>query len=123
MHTDATTTIDRPSRVQATPQRIARQKMVRQARHNSGLLGIPFDITFEDVTIPERCPVLGIKLQQTAGRRGDCSPTLARLVPSLGYVKGNVIVTSWRANRLKSDASADDMVRMAEFFGGIPKAH
>jgi hypothetical protein len=104
-------------------QRVARQKMVRQARHNSGLLGIPFNITFEDVTIPERCPVLGIKLQQTTGRRGDCSPTLARLVPRLGYVKGNVIVTSWRANRLKSDASADDMVRMAEFFGGIPKAH
>jgi hypothetical protein len=42
-------------------------------------------------------------------------------VPHLGYVRGNVIVVSTRANRLKGDATLDELLRLAEFYQRIMK--
>ena len=36
------------------------------------------------------------------------SPSLDRIVPELGYVKGNIRVISNRANHLKSDATLEE---------------
>jgi hypothetical protein len=33
-------------------------------------------------------------------------------VPSLGYVRGNVEVISWRANSLKRDGTLDEMEKL-----------
>ena len=66
---------------------------------------MPFDIDASDIIIPSHCPVLGIPIQKNPERLGESSPTLDKIVPSKGYVKGNVAVISARANRLKSDAS------------------
>ncbi len=93
-----------------------RKRMLARAKHLASKYGVPFDMTIDDITIPKRCPVLGIELQGTAVRRGGRSPSLARLVSSLGYVSGNVLVMSLRANELKADASLDEMVRVAGFF-------
>lgn len=49
------------------------------------------------------------------GPRPD-SPTLDRLDNTKGYVRGNVIVVSYRANRLKSDATIYELRRLAEFY-------
>lgn len=37
------------------------------------------------------------------------SPSLDRVIPELGYVPGNVIVISWRANNLKRDATIEEL--------------
>lgn len=73
--------------------------------------GIPFDIDKSDISIPEVCPVLGILLSRNIGRRGysPSSPSLDRIDPGMGYVKGNVRVISARANLLKSDATIDEL--------------
>lgn len=42
-------------------------------------------------------------------------PTLDRVIPSLGYVRGNVQVISMRANRLKQDASLDEVLAIADY--------
>ena len=65
---------------------------------------IPFDITPEDIFIPQYCPVLGIKLQIGNGD-SDNSPSLDRIVPVSGYVRNNIQVISTRANRIKNDAT------------------
>ena len=65
--------------------------------------GIAHDITGKDIQIPEFCPVLGIRLVPLQGRRVDNAPSVDRIDPAKGYVKGNVAVISWKANRLKSD--------------------
>lgn len=74
--------------------------------------GIPFDITVEDIIIPEYCPILGIKLEQGHGngyhREGNI-PSLDKIIPAKGYVKGNVWVISWRANKLKNDATVEEL--------------
>jgi hypothetical protein len=40
-----------------------------------------------------------------------------KIVPSKGYVKGNVIVVSKRANQIKSDATVAEIMKVAEFYG------
>src|SRR5260370_41742151 len=72
--------------------------MLLSARHRAKVGGIPFNITREDITIPEFCPVLGIKLESGTRQEHESSPSLDRVRPELGYIKGNVMVISHKAN-------------------------
>lgn len=51
--------------------------------------GLPFNLTLEDLRIPEICPVLGIEMFYS-GQKTDNTPEIDRIVPSKGYVSGNV---------------------------------
>lgn len=88
------------------------------ARSRARTQGIPFDITEDDIHVPTFCPVLGLKLEraETGQGRNDHAPSLDRIIPELGYVKGNVIVISNKANRIKSNGSAEDLRRVATFY-------
>lgn len=85
--------------------------IIRSAKRRAALKHIPFDVDYTDIQIPEYCPLLGIKLNKHVGDGGryDDSPSLDRIVPELGYVRGNVWVISDRANRIKSDATLDEL--------------
>lgn len=71
--------------------------------------GLEFSITKNDILIPDFCPVLGIKLEAYIGNHRDSKMTLDRIDNSKGYTPDNIKVISWRANRLKSDASIDEL--------------
>jgi hypothetical protein len=77
---------------------------------------LPFTITISDIFIPAVCPVLGIPLQANAKHMKDSSPTLDRIYPEKGYIPGNAVVVSLRANRIKSDCTPDDLIRMGQRF-------
>lgn len=77
--------------------------------------GIPFDIVVTDIHIPERCPVLGIEFD-SGGR--ETSPSLDKIVPENGYVLGNIRIISNRANRLKSDATPEELRRILAYCEG-----
>ena len=83
--------------------------MVQCAKQRAKKAGVPFSITDEDFEIPEFCPVLGVKLESGTKKYHDNSPSLDRVVPELGYVPGNIVVMSFRANRIKGDASVEEM--------------
>lgn len=73
--------------------------------------GTEFSLELNDIPfIPEYCPVLGIKIiaNNLAGPI-DSSPSLDRINPKLGYIKGNVRIISNRANRIKSDATLEEL--------------
>jgi len=89
--------------------------ILREARKRAKEKGVPFDITEDDVFIPEFCPVFGCRLEVGVGERNDRSFSLDRIVPELGYIKGNVRVISWRANRLKADATADELEKVLAY--------
>lgn len=74
--------------------------------------GIPFDITEEDIQIPAFCPLLGIPLFPGNGLMCDNSPTVDRIDSSKGYVKGNVWVVSYKANRIKNDSKFEEFEQM-----------
>lgn len=71
--------------------------------------GLPFDLTLEDLFFPDLCPVLGIPMVERSGKFNDNSPSIDRLIPEKGYVKGNVRIISYRANRIKCHATIDDL--------------
>lgn len=72
--------------------------------------GLEFTISIYDIEVPLACPVLGLKLEKsTTGKRVDSSPSLDRIDNSKGYTKDNTRVISWRANKLKSDASIEEL--------------
>ena len=86
------------------------------ARRRAKALGLPYRLAREDVAVPTHCPVLGIELAPgTGGRAINSSPTLDRIRPELGYVRGNVAIISMRANRIKNDATPAELRRVADW--------
>lgn len=77
--------------------------------------GIEFAITAADIVIPEMCPVFGTRLTPGTPTDKDNSPSLDRLDPGRGYVPGNVVVMSYRANRIKNDGTAAEHRAIAAF--------
>lgn len=77
--------------------------------------GIPFNLTLEDIIIPEFCPVLGIKLKKGQGKRQDNSVSIDRIIPELGYVKGNIRIISWRANKLKNNGKIEEFEAIIKY--------
>lgn len=103
------------SRYDNNRQRDVRYNMWSSARDRSRRFGVPFEIEPADVIVPERCPVLGIILYRGTGKQTDFSPSLDRITPSLGYVKDNIMVISYRANRLKSNASISELSKVISY--------
>lgn len=81
------------------------KQMLASAKWRAKLCGVAFTITESDFEIPDTCPMLGIPLAISFGKAADNSPSLDRTIPSLGYVPGNVVVISHRANMFKRDAT------------------
>lgn len=98
--------------------------MLRTAKARAKDRGLVFDLVDEDITIPEYCPVLGIKLEQiiSTGGRGTTkkwsSASLDRKDNTKGYVKDNVQVISWRANMLKNNATVDELEKIVNYLKG-----
>jgi hypothetical protein len=84
------------------------QRKIINIRSRCKQAGIPCDISADDFTMPEVCPVLGIKLTW-GSELVDGTPSFDRFNPAGGYVKGNVAIISLKANRLKNDGSIDDL--------------
>lgn len=78
--------------------------------------GLAFNITANDIPLPNVCPIFGTKLVIGIGKQGNDSPSVDRIDPTKGYVKGNVVVISQRANSLKRDASLADLETMVAFY-------
>lgn len=86
--------------------------------------GIPFTISLEDIERPEFCPVLGMKLNYGCSKergktglsgRDEDKATIDKLKPELGYVPGNVFIISWRANKLKSNMTIDELEKILHY--------
>lgn len=93
------------------------RRIFSRIKSKAKINNIPFDLERSDIIVPKFCPVLGIELIRRAGYgRGyhDDSPSLDRIKPSLGYVKGNVRVISARANLLKNNATVDELSKVLE---------
>lgn len=93
--------------------------LLSSARRRAKKKGIDFNIEISDISIPAVCPVLGVALDRTADKWGDNSPSLDRRDPSKGYVKGNVRVISLRANRLKNDATPQELWNLYLYSEGL----
>ena len=80
---------------------------------------IPFDLDAEYLASiwTDTCPVYDVKFVKH-DKLHPHSPALDRLDPSKGYVKGNVVYISARANRIKYDATVAELRQLADWFEG-----
>ena len=81
-------------------------------------LGLEFDLTEEYILsiLPEFCPVLNIKLTVEKGK--GLLPNAAsidRIDPNGGYTKNNIQIISHKANRIKQNATPEELVKVAEW--------
>lgn len=81
--------------------------------------GLEFALQPEDLEpLPTHCPVFGIKLTRGNGHQDPAAFSLDRTDNKKGYVRGNVVVMSYLANRLKNDGTAEQHARIAEWMRG-----
>lgn len=93
-----------------------RPYMFARMKFRAAKLNVPFDIESADIPLVTHCPVFGFELKAGDGFATLNSPSLDRIIPELGYVKGNIIVISHKANMIKSSATPDEVMQVAEFF-------
>jgi hypothetical protein len=91
--------------------------MLYRAKRRAEERGLEFSIDVEDIIIPNTCPVLGTEIKRVWGKK-ESSPSLDRMDPTKGYTKENSVVISNRANRLKSDATLEDITKIMEYMKG-----
>ena len=91
-------------------------RLIHSAKSRAKLLGLEYNITIDDVSVPEFCPIFGIPITREYTNRSDNTLSLDRMDNSKGYIKGNVVVVSWRANRLKNSATIKELQSLAQFY-------
>lgn len=92
-----------------------RKILLRNAYQRSKEKKLAFDITLDDIVVPEFCPIFGIKLYIGNNEIAFNSPSLDRLIPELGYVKGNVYVISNKANTIKNIGNSFEHRQIADW--------
>lgn len=83
--------------------------MLNKAKQRAKKYNLEFNLTIEDIIIPEYCPLIEIPLYP--GIKGDYhnSPSIDRIDNSKGYVKNNIRVISTLANSMKNAASIEQL--------------
>ena len=98
--------------------------LVSKAKRRAKDENLPFDIDLKYVlTLPStHCPMLDLELAWCSGStyREDNAPSLDKIDPKKGYVKGNVTWVSWRANRIKNDGTAQEHFKIANWLKNRP---
>ena len=85
-------------------------QFVYSSRSRAKKLGYEHDITTDDLYLPTNCPILGVKLDLTKGSGyKQYAPSIDRIDSSKGYVKGNVWIMSALANRMKQEATPEQL--------------
>jgi hypothetical protein len=85
--------------------------MLYATKRSAKVHKVPHDLCLDDIEMPLTCPILGIKIdyskQGTYKDRFD-TPTVDRLIPEKGYVKGNIRTVSHKGNRFKNNMSLEE---------------
>lgn len=93
--------------------------MLNMLRGRAKKRGFEFNLTESDIIIPSFCPVLGIPIKFNVGLNSDDSISVDRIDNSKGYISGNIVIISRRANTLKSSASLNELERIYLFYKNL----
>ena len=91
-------------------------KLKTKSRENK----IPYDLDgkYLQSIYPEdgKCPALNIEMKAGSDSDWRLSPSVDRIDPSGGYIRGNVIWISWLANCIKTSATPKQIITVGEFY-------
>lgn len=87
-------------------------RLYYSAKSRSKRCGLPFNLEVQDVqemlNASTICPLLNVPFDE-----GRYKQSLDKIIPELGYTKGNVWVVSYRANSIKNDATLEELKLLA----------
>lgn len=90
-------------------------------RRNAKKRGSDFSLCKADFEpLPSHCPVLGIELDYSGLGKAN-SASIDRTDSRLGYIPGNVVIMSRRANTLKNDATLEELRKVLAYIENISK--
>ena len=114
----------------ANPVKVMTVGLVSGARCRARDKNLPFDIDLdyvrsivgENAEYASHCPALGMALDWSCLRGNGNrplpnSPSIDRIDPERGYVKGNVWIISYRANTIKNDATHEELKLVTKAVG------
>ena len=105
-------------RERARLRRIANPEatMLYDLKYRARMHGIECTISVEDIVIPGICPVFGTAFVIGGPvETRHLAPSIDRIDSTLGYIKGNVQVISFKANAMKQNASIADMILLGKW--------
>ena len=95
------------------------KQLCSQLKASAKSRNIQFDLTptdIDEIGIPISCPVLNIPIYFHKGSPKHDSISFDRIDSSLGYTKDNIVIISYRANQLKSNATLEEMEKLVTFY-------
>jgi hypothetical protein len=99
-------------------------KMYMAAKFRAKQKNIPFTLKLSEMPdIPKKCPVFGFDLEKGGNGHGlrDKSPSLDKIIPEKGYILGNVQIISGKANKMKSNATTEEIGKLYKYMLEISK--
>jgi len=93
-------------------------KNLSQTKYYAAKHNIPFNLDMDYVLsiVTECCPVFGTRFEwEREGAINDRTPSMDKIVPELGYVKGNIVFISKLANSIKQDATEKELYAVADW--------
>lgn len=88
-----------------------RHQMCQSAKARAKRLGLEFNLKPTDIEIPQYCKYLKVPLDPNS--RLEYCPSLDRIDSTKGYTKDNIQVISHKANRMKTNATAQELIIFA----------
>jgi len=90
----------------------AKGYLIKHAKARAAKKGLDFDLSIDDIELPEVCPILKIPFDKNTVRYAY---SLDRMDPSKGYTKDNVWVISQIANAMKWDSTSEERLAFAKW--------
>jgi len=90
-------------------------QLLRSARQRAKEKGMECTITQNDINIPELCPVFKVPFLKGT----EYAPSLDRIDNIKGYIPGNVIVVSRKANVMKNNGTLQDLKMLVEYYSKL----
>ena len=106
----------------ANPKKSWATNAKHSARSRAKVRGIECSITQEYIysIAPDRCPVFNTPFIFTGNKvQNSESPSIDRIDVTKGYIEGNIVIISMKANSIKNAYKADDIAKVSKWLKGI----
>lgn len=95
-------------------QKNIKTRMLMNSKARARANGWKHTLTLEDIKIPKVCPLLKVPFEIGVVGNYPFTPTLDRIDSTLGYTKENIKVVTMLANRIKSNATKEQLIEFSK---------